>query len=446
VTFIAIIISLILFNVSSFLIRSCASPLNKQMNLSPNEMDVHGPQVFFVGNTIYVFWMDLRIGNDDIFFKRSTDGGASFGETINLSNNDGDSYNYQVNIPTNDTLYIVWQDESQGVNGTSDILFKRSTDGEASSGETINLSNDIGDSTDPDIASTYRGNIYKVWRDDSAGTEQILFQRSNDNGTSFGTGLSEHLTLSNDTEQVIQAVQPQVASDNGNVYVIWSQGSFDDGVTDIFFKRSTDGGASFGGTINLGNTTNSLSSLGSIALLDRDVYIAWSDGPFSKGEVDFRRSTDGGASFGETINLSNDTGDSIRPEITVSAPNIFIVWQNQGTKSDDIFFKRSTDGGASFGNTLILSNNLGNSMNPEISVSTVFIVWQNEHALIVKAMRSCLRKVQTGGATFGRAINLSNETGNSTDPDIASAYDGRAVGVWTADTNGKKQVFLTTVT
>jgi hypothetical protein len=66
--------------------------------------------------------------------------------------------------------------------------------------------------------------------------------------------------------------------------------------------------------------------------------------------------------------------------------------------------------------------------------------------VIVKAMRSCSRKVQTGGATFGRAINLSNETGNSTDPDIASAYDGRAVGVWTADTNGKKQVFFTTVT
>jgi hypothetical protein len=73
--------------------------------------------------------------------------------------------------------------------------------------------------------------------------------------------------------------------------------------------------------------------------LDRDVYIAWSDGPFSKGEVDFRRSTDGGASFGETINLSNDTGDSIRPEITVSAPNVFIVWQNQGTKSDDIYLQ-----------------------------------------------------------------------------------------------------------
>jgi hypothetical protein len=244
-----------------------------------------------------------------------------------------------VNIPTSDTLYIVWQDESQGVNGTSDILFKRSTDEGASFGETINLSNDTGNSTDPDIASTYRGNIYVVWRDDSAGTEQILFQRSNDNGTSFGTGLSEHLTLSNNTEQVIQAVQPQVTSDNGNVYVIWSQGSFDDGVTDIFFKRSTDGGASFGETINLSNTADSLSSLGSITLLDRDVYIAWSDGPFSKGEVDFRRSTDGGASFGETINLSNDTGDSIRPEITVSAPNVFIVWQNQGTKSDDIYLQ-----------------------------------------------------------------------------------------------------------
>jgi hypothetical protein len=47
----------------------------------------------------------------------------------------------------------------------------------------------------------------------------------------------------------------------------------------------------------------------------------YSSVPFSKGEVDFRRSTDGGNSFGETINLSDGTGDSIRPEFTVSAPS-----------------------------------------------------------------------------------------------------------------------------
>jgi len=32
-------------------------------------------------------------GNDDIYFTKSSDGGASFGKIINLSNDPGDSYN-----------------------------------------------------------------------------------------------------------------------------------------------------------------------------------------------------------------------------------------------------------------------------------------------------------------------------------------------------------------
>jgi hypothetical protein len=161
---------LVVFSVYSLLILAYAVPLDKQLNLSPNQSDVHDAQVFSVDNTVYVFWMDLIIGNDEIYFKKSTDGGASFGETINLSNDAGDSYNYQVNIPTNDFMFIVWQDETQGVNGTSEIYFKKSTDGGASFGETINLSNNTGDSTDPYVASSDDNNIYVVWRDDSAGT------------------------------------------------------------------------------------------------------------------------------------------------------------------------------------------------------------------------------------------------------------------------------------
>jgi hypothetical protein len=122
---IAIIFNLLLaFIVSSFLNPSYALQLYRQLNLSPDQIDVHNAQVFSVDNTVYIFWIDLIIGNDDIYYKRSTDGGASFGDTINLSNNAGDSYNYQVNIPTNETMYVVWQDETRGVNGTSDILFR----------------------------------------------------------------------------------------------------------------------------------------------------------------------------------------------------------------------------------------------------------------------------------------------------------------------------------
>lgn len=52
------------------------TPLNKQINLGPSRMDVQNLQIFFVGYNIYVFWIDLRIGNDDILLKGSTVGGG----------------------------------------------------------------------------------------------------------------------------------------------------------------------------------------------------------------------------------------------------------------------------------------------------------------------------------------------------------------------------------
>jgi hypothetical protein len=422
---------------------SYAQSLGNIKDLSIDATDAHDPQVLVSGSNIYAIWVDFVTGNDDIYFKRSIDRGASFGDTINLSNNPGDSYNFKVSLSGN-YIYIVWQDETLSINGTDDIFFKRSTDGGASFGDTINLSNDTGDSTDSDIASSNDGGTYVVWRDDTAGTEQILFQRSSNNGASFETGLSEHLTLSNNTVKNIDAIEPQIASDKSNVYIIWSQGNFDQGLTDVFFKRSTDGGAAFDDMINLSNNPNSQTSLPTIALLDNDVYTVWSDGPFNNGEVYYMNSADGGASFGDTINLSNDTGDSIRPEIAVSDSNVFIAWQNQAMKGDNVFFKRSTDSGASFGDTLNLSNNQGNSTNPEFSVnssSSIYTVWQNQ-ASNNKTHDIFFKRSTDSGASFGDTLNLSNNPGDSIDPDITSANDGSAYIVWTDNYKGRSKVFF----
>jgi hypothetical protein len=278
---------LVAFNVSLILILAYAVPLDKQVNLSPNQSDVHDAQVFSIDSTVYVFWMDLTLGNDDIYFKKSTDGGASFGDILNLSNDAGDSYDYQVNIPTNDTMYVVWQDETQGVNGTSEIYFKKSTDGGASFADTINLSNNTGDSTDPYLASSNDMNIYIVWRDNSAGTEQIYFKRSTDGGASFETGLSEQLTLSNNTAKSQDAIEPQVASDKSNVYAVWSQGDFDSNLTDIFFKKSTDGGASFGDAINLSSTIGNSTEPDIASSNDGEVFAVWTDDTNGEKQVLF---------------------------------------------------------------------------------------------------------------------------------------------------------------
>ena len=59
-------------------------------------------------------------------------------------------------------------------------------------------------------------------------------------------------------------------------------------------------------------------------------------------------------------NPSNNDGHSDLPAIAASRNNVYVVWDNsQNAGYTDIFYRRSTDGGATFGSTVNLSNNAG---------------------------------------------------------------------------------------
>jgi hypothetical protein len=45
-------------------------------------------------------------------------------------------------------------------------------------------------------------------------------------------------------------------------------------------------------------------------------------------------------------------------------PRVYLVWRDDTSGNDDIFFRASNDGGQIFGNTINLSNNAGVSGNP----------------------------------------------------------------------------------
>ena len=83
----------------------------------------------------------------------------------------------------------------------------------------INLSNNTGDSRDPQIAAS-GNNVYVTWEDDDtpAGNNDIFFRASNNNGTSFGPPIN----LSNNTGF---SFDPQIAASGNNVYVTWEDGT-----------------------------------------------------------------------------------------------------------------------------------------------------------------------------------------------------------------------------
>ena len=58
--------------------------------------------------------------------------------------------------------------------------------------------------------------------------------------------------------------------------------------------------------------------------------------------------TDGGISFDSKKNISSSIGDSQFPQIASEGNKTFVVWQDNTTGNNEIYLKRSTDGGISF--------------------------------------------------------------------------------------------------
>ena len=90
------------------------------------------------------------------------------------------------------------------------------------------------------------------------------------------------------------------------------------------------------------------------------MYVAWwANITANKNEeVLFRVSTDGGATFGDKINLSNTTdADSERVEIAAEGADVIVSWWETNQTSDTPVARMSTDGGQTFGPMLRLAGN-----------------------------------------------------------------------------------------
>ena len=96
---------------------------------------------------------------------------------------------------------------------------------------------------------------------------------------------------------------------------------------DIFFAASNNNGTSFGTPINLSNNTG-ISLNPQIAAIGNNVYVTWDDDPhfWLHDDIFFAASNNNGTSFGTPINLSNNTGDSSEPQIAVSGNNVYVTW------------------------------------------------------------------------------------------------------------------------
>ena len=74
-----------------------------------------------------------------------------------------------------------------------------------------------------------------------------------------------------------------------------------------------------------------------------NISLVWQDNSTGNEEIFLRKSTNGGITFGNTTNVSNNTGISTSPQIESFGNNTFVVWQDNSTGNEEIFLRKSTN-------------------------------------------------------------------------------------------------------
>lgn len=355
------------------------------LNLSntPNRFSSN-PQIAAVGSNVYVVWeANVTAGNQDVFFRTSTNNGASFGTVINLSHDTKNCDPFRGCLPqiaaSGTNVYVAWSNVVSGPSTPTDIFFVASTNNGGSFTATpVNLSNDKV-SNQPAIAAA-GSNVYVVWQDTNGGKNDLFFRASTDGGTSWNPALSTPpVNLSqNPTTPVTTSLENRILATGNNVYAVWTKDTKGTPVTDdVYFAVSTNNGASFGGPVNLSN--NAKSGGPEVSAAGNNVYAIWEDhSTVGISLVSYRVSNNNGGSFASTISLSSSTGFALNPQIASNAANVYATWQDT-TGTNDVFFRSSSDNGATFGATVNLSNNSGFSVSPAVAAgNTAFVAWQDD--------------------------------------------------------------------
>lgn len=315
------------------------------------------PVIEIASGVIHVFWRDLRDGNSEVYYKRSTNGGNSWGTDVRLTNN-SESSEFPSASSDGNTIIVTWFDSRDG---NQEIYIKRSTDAGVNWGSDVRLTNNFAISDYPSISSA--GSIFHmVWREFRDGPPQIYYKRSTDAGNTWGADTRIVNTVYN-------AEYPSISAFGSIVNVTWS----DDRNTDIelYQKRSTDGGTTWNSDARMTNSPGN-SDYSSVTASGVYVHIVWQDDRDGNLEIYYKQSTNSGSTWGTDTRLTNNSSGSYQPSIGVSGQVIHLVWEDTRDGNSEIYYKRNPTGnptgitntGGELPETFSLAQNYPNPFNP----------------------------------------------------------------------------------
>src|SRR5437899_113445 len=225
------------------------------------------------------------------------------------------------------------------------------------------------------------------------------------------------------------------AGTDGAVYLAFGGWSGSPTGDDIYVTKSLNDGRSWISPVRVNDDSGAVSQIQPSLSLDpaNNIYVVWTDMRGGTNDVYFSKSVNGGASFSANV-LVNDVvmNSQSEPHIAVDPVNphlVHVVWTDSrsAVTGPDIYYANSTNGGLSFNPSVRVNDDVASTEQgqPAIAVAPnrdVYVVWRDPRSP-AKGPDIYFSKSSDLGWTWAPNSYVYNDPGNVVQQDPTIAVD-----------------------
>ncbi len=294
-------------------------------------------------------------------------------------------------------------------------------------GFVIQITDAAEDDYRPAIARTNDGKLWVVWhswRSDN----NIWYKTSDDNGVTWSADTQLTTDPSSDYDPAI------VQASDGTIWVVWY--SYRSGNADIWYKTSTDGGTSWSVATQLTTDANSDYSPAITQTSDSTIWVVWYSYRSGNADIWYKTSSDGGATWSSAVQLTTAPEGDYRPAIApTSDGTIWVFWDSWRSDHPAIWYKTSSDGGASWSPDAEFSTDTNWDWMPVIVQTSDGTIWVARQSWSWDLWNWDIwyKTSSDGGTTWSADQQSTQFTGDDLDPGLAALPSDQVALVWHSD-------------
>lgn len=185
--------------------------------------DDYDPAVYEATGKLWVVWFSNRSGSGDLYLKTSTDNGTTWSSDTRLTT-DSSADRYPDIVRAGNKLCVVW---TAWRSGNADIWYKSSVDGGATWSEDTQLTNNASEDSTPTIAQAGDGKLWIVWQRSS----RLWYRTSSDGGVNWLPEAPVSAASGYESPDLTVATDGMLWLASDCTGEIWYQTSADDGAS-----------------------------------------------------------------------------------------------------------------------------------------------------------------------------------------------------------------------